>query len=84
MLNLFDESEDFPPIPSPFEFGPLPPCPASTPSPKMERIVEVTETMSSASETGSIPQTEVEVLEFKEVVMSPRQDNEDVWKAMPE
>ena len=47
----------------------------------MERIAEVTETMSSSSEKGSIPQTEVEVLEFKEVVMSPRQDNEDVWKA---
>ena len=50
----------------------------------MERIAEVTETMSLSTETGSIPQTEVEVLEFKEVVMSPRQDNEDVWKAMPE
>ena len=84
LLNLFDEAEDFPPIPSPFEFGPLPPCPASTPSPKMERIAEVTETMSSSSETGSVPQTEVEVLEFKEVVMSPKQDNEDVWKAQPE
>ena len=84
MLNLFDESEDFPPIPSPFEFGPLPPCPASTPSPKMERIVEVTETVSSASETGSLPQTEVEVLEFKEEVMSPKQDEEDVCIEQPE
>ena len=79
MLNLFDESEDFPPIPSPFEFGPLPPCPASTPSPKMEKITEVTETYSSSSATGSIPQTEVEVLDLKEIVMSPRLDKEEIW-----
>ena len=50
----------------------------------MERIAEVTETMSSSSETGSVPQTEVEVLEFKEEVMSPRQDKEDVWKEQSE
>jgi hypothetical protein len=46
----------------------------------MDRIAEGTETISSTSETGSIPQTEGEVLEFKEEVISPRQDKKDVWK----
>jgi len=80
LLNLFDESEDYPSIPLPFAFGPLPPSPVSTPSPKMERIVEVTETLSSSSDSGSIPQTEVEVLEIKENLLSPRMDKQEGWK----
>jgi hypothetical protein len=50
----------------------------------MERISEVTEKMTSSSETGSVPQIEVKVLKFKEVLMSPMQNNEDVWEAQPE
>ena len=48
----------------------------------MERIVEVTETMSSVSETGSLPRTEVEVLDFKEETISSKKDEETVLKAV--
>lgn len=47
----------------------------------MERIAEVTETVSSSSsESGSIPQTQVEVLDFRKAVVSPTKDKEKIWE----
>jgi len=75
-LNLFQDSEQD--VPHPFSFGPLPPSPSvSSPSPAMERIVEVTEENTSSTENDSVPKTEVEVLEYKGKTQDIRQEKDN-------
>jgi len=75
-LNLFQDTEQDAPLP--FDFGPLPLSPTiSSPSPAMERIVEVTEENTSSTENESVPKTEVEVLEYKGKTQDNRQEKEN-------
>lgn len=76
LLNLYQDSDQN--VPLPFSFGPLPPSPTvSSPSPAMERIVEVTEENTSSTENESVPKTEVEVLEYKVKAQDNRQEIEN-------
>jgi len=59
-------------------FGPLPPCPKSSPSNSMKKIPEEDESCSSSSANlSSIPKTEVEVFEFREVEASPAKPSKE-------
>ena len=74
LINLFQDSEDVTPTPSPFNFGPLPPSPDGPPPPSMEIIMEVTETGTTSSENAS---TEIEILEE---FVKPIEDTEEEKK----
>lgn len=59
-------------------FGPLPPCPKSSPSNSMKKIPEEDESCSTSSANiSSIPKTEVEVFEFREVEASPAKPSKE-------